>query len=170
VRATVMYGAGDVRVEQVPDATVRQPTDAVVRVVRSAICGSDLWAYGSMPASQPGRPMGHEFLGVVEDLGTEVTGLKRGDLVVTPFVWADNTCDFCAQGLQTSCRHGGRYGLNGVDGGQGEAVRVPQARAPWSSSPSRRTRPCWRRCSPCPTCSAPATTPAGRPGSDPAPR
>jgi NADPH:quinone reductase-like Zn-dependent oxidoreductase len=83
-RRTVMYGARDVRVEQRPDATVRQPTDAVVRVVRSAICGSDLWAYGSMPASQPGRPMGHEFLGVVEDVGTEVTGLKRGDLVVTP--------------------------------------------------------------------------------------
>jgi threonine dehydrogenase-like Zn-dependent dehydrogenase len=127
MRATVMYGAGDVRVEQRPDATVRQPTDAVVRVVRSAICGSDLWAYGSMPASQQGRPMGHEFLGVVEDLGADVTGLKRGDLVVTPFVWADNTCDFCAQGLHTSCRHGGRYGLNGVDGGQGEAVGVPQA-------------------------------------------
>jgi threonine dehydrogenase-like Zn-dependent dehydrogenase len=127
MRATVMYGAGDVRVEQRPDATVRQPTDAVVRMVRSAICGSDLWAYGSMPATQPGRPMGHEFLGVVEDVGTEVTGLQRGDLVVTPFVWADNTCDFCAQGLQTSCRHGGRYGLNGVDGGQGEAVGVPQA-------------------------------------------
>jgi threonine dehydrogenase-like Zn-dependent dehydrogenase len=127
VRVTVLYGAGDVRVEQRPDATVRQPTDAVVRVVRSAICGSDLWTYGSMPASQQGRPMGHEFLGVVEDLGTEVTGLRRGDLVVTPFVWADNTCDFCAQGLQTSCRHGGRYGLDGVDGGQGEAVGVPQA-------------------------------------------
>jgi threonine dehydrogenase-like Zn-dependent dehydrogenase len=127
VRATVMYGAGDVRVEQRPDATVRQPTDAVVQVVRSAICGSDLWAYGSMPASQPGRPMGHEFLGVVEDVGTDVTGLQRGDLVVTPFVWADNTCDFCTEGLQTSCRHGGRYGLNGVDGGQGEAVGVPQA-------------------------------------------
>jgi threonine dehydrogenase-like Zn-dependent dehydrogenase len=127
VRATVMYGAGDVRVEQRPDAMVRQPTDAVVRVVRSAICGSDLWAYGSMPASQQGRPMGHEFLGVVEDLGAEVTGLQHGDLVVTPFVWADNTCDYCAQGLQTSCRHGGRYGLNGVDGGQGEAVGVPQA-------------------------------------------
>jgi threonine dehydrogenase-like Zn-dependent dehydrogenase len=60
-----------------------------------------------------------------------VTGLQRGDLVVTPFVWADNTCDFCTEGLQTSCRHGGRYGLNGVDGGQGEAVRVPQAQAPW---------------------------------------
>jgi threonine dehydrogenase-like Zn-dependent dehydrogenase len=93
VRATVMYGAGDVRVEQRPDATVRQPTDAVVRVVRSAICGSDLWAYGSMPASQPGRPMGHEFLGVVEDLGTEVTGLRRGDLgPTTPATSAPKAC------------------------------------------------------------------------------
>jgi threonine dehydrogenase-like Zn-dependent dehydrogenase len=127
VRATVMHGAGDVRVEEVPDPKLHQLTDAVVRVVRSGICGSDLWAYRSMPASTQGRPMGHEFLGIVEDLGADVTGLKRGDLVVTPFVWADNTCDFCAEGLQTSCRHGGRYGLNGVDGGQGEAVRVPQA-------------------------------------------
>jgi threonine dehydrogenase-like Zn-dependent dehydrogenase len=127
MRATVMYGAGDVRVEDVPDPRLQEPTDAVVRVVRSAICGSDLWPYGSMPASQPGRRMGHEFLGVVEHLGAEVAGLRRGDLVVTPFVWADNTCDFCTEGLQTSCRHGGRYGLDGVDGGQGEAVRVPQA-------------------------------------------
>jgi threonine dehydrogenase-like Zn-dependent dehydrogenase len=127
VRATVMYGAGDVRVEDVPDPTVQEPTDAVVRVLRSGICGSDLWAYGSMPASERGRRMGHEFLGVVEDIGTDVSGLKAGDLVVAPFVWADNTCDFCTEGLQTSCRHGGRYGFNGVDGGQGEAVRVPQA-------------------------------------------
>jgi threonine dehydrogenase-like Zn-dependent dehydrogenase len=122
-----MYGAGDVRVEDVPDPTIQEPTDAVVRVVRSGICGSDLWAYGSMPASEQGRRMGHEFLGVVEDLGADVSGLQRGDLVVTPFVWADNTCDFCAEGLHTSCRHGGRYGFNGVDGGQSEAVRVPQA-------------------------------------------
>ena len=112
--------------EQRFDATVRQPTDAVARVVRSAICGSDLWAYGSMPASQQGRPMGHEPWAWWRT-SVPTTGLQRGDLVVTPFVWADNTCDFCTQGLQTSCRHGGRYGLNGVDGGQGEAVGVPQA-------------------------------------------
>jgi len=71
--------------------------------------------------------MGHEFLGVVEDVGSQVSGLKRGDVVVAPFVWADNTCDFCREGLQTSCRNGGQWGRNGVDGGQGEAVRVPQA-------------------------------------------
>ena len=71
--------------------------------------------------------MGHEFLGVVEDTGPAVSGFNRGDVVVAPFVWADNTCDFCAEGLQTSCRHGGQWGDPGVDGGQGEAVRVPQA-------------------------------------------
>ncbi len=121
-----MYGAGDVRVEEVPDPTLRQPTDAVVRVLRSCICGSDLWPYGSMPASEQGRRMGHEFLGVVADVGSDVSGLKAGDVVVAPFVWADNTCDFCTEGLQTSCRNGGQWGHD-LDGGQGEAVRVPQA-------------------------------------------
>lgn len=127
MRATVMYGAGDVRVEDVPDPAVQEPADAVVRVLRAGICGSDLWPYGSMPAARQGRPMGHEFLGVVEDLGSQVSGLKPGDLVVASFLWQDNTCDFCAAGLQTSCRHGGRYGFGGVGGGQGEAIRVPQA-------------------------------------------
>lgn len=122
-----MYGAGDVRVHDVPDAKLQEPTDAVVRVLRSCICGSDLWPYGSMPATEGGRRIGHEFLGVVEDTGREVSGLKAGDVVLAPFVWADNTCVFCREGLQTSCRHGGQWAVNGVDGGQGEAVRVPQA-------------------------------------------
>jgi threonine dehydrogenase-like Zn-dependent dehydrogenase len=126
MRATIMYGAGDVRVENVPDAAIKEPTDAVVRVVLSCVCGSDLWHYGSMPHTGHGRRMGHEFLGIVEDLGTDVSGLRRGDLVVAPFVWSDNTCDFCREGLQTSCRHGGGWG-HALDGGQGEAVRVPQA-------------------------------------------
>jgi threonine dehydrogenase-like Zn-dependent dehydrogenase len=121
-----MYGAGDVRVENVPDPVLTEPTDAVVRVLRSCICGSDLWPYGSLAPTAHGRRMGHEFLGVVEDIGREVSGLKRGDVVVAPFVWADNTCDFCAEGLQTSCRHGGQWGHD-LDGGQGEVVRVPQA-------------------------------------------
>jgi threonine dehydrogenase-like Zn-dependent dehydrogenase len=127
MRATLIYSAGDVRVEDVPDPTVQDPTDVVVRVLRAAICGSDLWPYGSMPASEQGERFGHEFLGMVEEVGPEVSGLKAGDVVVAPFVWADNTCDFCAEGLHTSCRHGGRWGAPGVDGGQGEAVRVPQA-------------------------------------------
>lgn len=127
MRATLIYGAGDVRVEDVPDPRMQEATDAVVRVLRSCICGSDLWPYGSMPASEQGQRIGHEFLGVVEDVGSEVSGLKAGDVVVAPFAWADNTCDFCAEGLHTSCRHGGFWGDRGVDGGQGEAVRVPQA-------------------------------------------
>src|SRR6266508_1854158 len=97
MRATVMYGAGDVRVETVPDTGLIEPTDAVVVVTRAAICGND------------------------------VQTLKAGDVVVTPFVWSDGTCVFCRGGLHTSCLHGGRYGADGLDGGQGEAVRVPQA-------------------------------------------
>ena len=127
MRATLMYGAGDVRVENVPDPTLQLPTDAVVQVLRACICGSDLWPYGSMPASEAARRIGHEFLGVVADVGADVSGLKSGDLVLAPFVWSDNTCDFCTEGLQTSCRHGGNWAAGGVDGGQGEAVRVPQA-------------------------------------------
>ncbi|WP_203634854.1 alcohol dehydrogenase catalytic domain-containing protein [Streptomyces sp. SID10815] len=127
MRAAVMYGAGDVRVEDRPDPKIVRPTDAVVRVVASCVCGSDLWPYASMPASDTGRPMGHEFLGVVEETGVDVTGLRSGDLVVAPFTYSDNTCDYCAKGLHVSCRNGGRYGFDGVDGGQGEAVRVPYA-------------------------------------------
>lgn len=127
MRATFMYGAGDVRVENAPDPVIQQPTDAVVRVVLSCVCGSDLWPYKSMPAGEQGRPMGHEFLGVVEETGADVTGVKRGDMVVAPFTYCDNTCDYCRKGLHSSCRNGGRYGWDGVDGGQGEAVRVPQA-------------------------------------------
>ncbi|GAA3139910.1 zinc-binding dehydrogenase [Streptomyces rectiviolaceus] len=127
MRAAVMYGAGDVRIEDRPDPKVQQPTDAVVRTVMSCVCGSDLWPYKAMPATDTGRAMGHEFLGVVEETGPAVSGVRSGDLVVAPFTYCDNTCDHCAKGLHSSCRHGGRYGFDGVDGGQGEAVRVPQA-------------------------------------------
>jgi threonine dehydrogenase-like Zn-dependent dehydrogenase len=121
-----MYGAGDVRVEEVPDASIKEQTDAVVRVVHAGICGSDLWPYRSLEPSGRGRRMGHEFIGIVEDVGSDVEGVQRRDLVVSPFLWQDNTCEFCREGLQSSCRHGGQYGHD-LDGGQGEAVRVPQA-------------------------------------------
>jgi threonine dehydrogenase-like Zn-dependent dehydrogenase len=127
MRATMIYGAGDVRVENVPDATLREPTDALVRVLRACVCGSDLWPYGSMPATPEGARIGHEFIGVIEDTGAEVSGVKPGDVVVAPFVWSDGSCDFCSEGLHTSCRHGGLWAQDGVDGGRGEAVRVPQA-------------------------------------------
>jgi threonine dehydrogenase-like Zn-dependent dehydrogenase len=127
MRATVMYGAGDVRVEDVPDAQLVEPGDALVRVTLAAICGSDLWPYKSMEADGAGRRMGHEFIGVVEAVGTDVTSLQAGDLVASPFLWSDGTCVLCKEGMHPSCLHGGRYGDDGVDGGQGEAVRVPQA-------------------------------------------
>ena len=132
MRATVMYGAGDVRVEDVPDASLIEPADALVRVTRAAICGSDLWPYKSMPHSDAGRRMGHEFIGVVEAIGADVETVKAGDLVVSPFLWSDGSCIFCREGLPSSCPHGGRYGWGDVDGGQGEAVRVPQADGTWS--------------------------------------
>jgi threonine dehydrogenase-like Zn-dependent dehydrogenase len=122
-----MYGAGDVRVETVPDPTIQQPTDALLRITHACICGSDLWPYKKMAPSPTGRRMGHEFIGMVEDVGAGVRTVKKGDLVAAPFLWSDGTCAFCREGLQTSCLHGGGWGSPGVDGGQGEAVRVPQA-------------------------------------------
>ena len=127
MRATVMYGAGDVRVENVPDAHLAEPTDALLRITRACICGSDLWPYNQMEPTETGRRMGHEFVGVVEEIGADVRTVKPGDLVVAPFAWSDGTCVFCKEGLQTSCLHGGFWGGTELDGGQGEAVRVPQA-------------------------------------------
>ncbi|MGX1548311.1 alcohol dehydrogenase catalytic domain-containing protein [Streptomyces adustus] len=127
MRATFLYEAGDVRVEDAPDPVIEQPTDAVVRVVRSCVCGSDLHPYHNLAAADGPAPIGHEFIGVVEELGSEVSGLDRGDLVVSPFAFADNTCEYCREGLHTSCPNGGWYGSGGVGGAQAEAVRVPQA-------------------------------------------
>jgi hypothetical protein len=122
-----MYGAGDVRIESVPDARIKEPTDALVAVTHACICGSDLWPYQKMEHSDIGNRMGHEFIGVVEAVGSDVRTIKRGDLVVAPFAWSDGTCEFCREGLQTSCLHGGWWGGTELDGGQGEAVRIPQA-------------------------------------------
>ncbi|HEU4946984.1 MAG TPA: zinc-dependent alcohol dehydrogenase family protein [Kribbella sp.] len=127
MRATYMYGAGDVRVIDVPDPIIKEPTDAIVRVVRACVCGSDLHPYHSMATTPEGSSMGHEFVGIVEDTGHDVTTVKTGELVIAPFAWSDGTCDFCREGLQTSCRHGGFWNANGVGGGQAEAVRVPLA-------------------------------------------
>ncbi|OKI49275.1 zinc-dependent alcohol dehydrogenase family protein [Micromonospora sp. CB01531] len=127
MRATLIYGAGDVRVEEVPDPVLKQPTDALVRVTTACICGTDLHPYRWMsPADGPAR-IGHEFIGVVEHIGSEVTTVRKGDLVVAPFAYSDGTCEYCREGLQTSCPHGGFWATGDVDGGQGEAVRVPLA-------------------------------------------
>jgi threonine dehydrogenase-like Zn-dependent dehydrogenase len=127
MRATVMFGAGDVRIESIPDARLIEPTDALVQVTRACICGSDLWPYKAMEHSETGRVMGHEALGVVESVGHDVRTIKPGDLVVMPFAFSDGNCEFCREGLNTSCVHGGFFGNEEIAGAQAEAVRVPLA-------------------------------------------
>jgi threonine dehydrogenase-like Zn-dependent dehydrogenase len=122
-----MFGAGDVRIESVPDARLIEPTDALVTVTRACICGSDLWPYKTMEQSDTGRVMGHEAIGVVEAVGNDVRMIKAGDLVIMPFAFSDGTCVFCREGLHTSCIHGGFFGTTEVAGAQAEAVRIPLA-------------------------------------------
>ena len=128
MRATVMYRAGDVRIENVPDATIVHPTDAVIRITRACICGSDLWPYNELEPTDAGRRMGHEAIDVVEAVGADVRTVRRGHVVVMPFAYSDGRCMFCDEALQTSCIHGGFFGTGGEAGGaQAEALRIPQA-------------------------------------------
>ncbi|HEY0363705.1 MAG TPA: alcohol dehydrogenase catalytic domain-containing protein, partial [Solirubrobacteraceae bacterium] len=114
-------------IQDVADPSIVDPTDAIVRVTSACICGSDLWPYADMEASEHGQSMGHEAIGVVEEVGADVQTIKRGDVVVMPFAYSDCTCDFCRKGLQTACVHVGFFGSNGVNGAQAEALRVPLA-------------------------------------------
>lgn len=127
MRATIMYGAGDVRVENVPDPSIAEPTDAILRVVRACICGSDLWPYHDMPKSEAGQSMGHEAIGVVEAVGRDVERVKPGQVVIMPFAISDGTCAFCQEGLPTACVHVGFVGNRGMNGAQAEALRIPFA-------------------------------------------
>src|SRR4051812_49703012 len=127
MRATVMYKAGDVRIEDVPDPCIVEPTDAIVRVTSACVCGSDLWPYADMEPSETGQSMGHEAIGLVEDVGDDVRTIKRGDLVVMPFAYSDGTCEFCHEGLHTACVHVGFFGNGGLNGAQAEALRIPYA-------------------------------------------
>jgi threonine dehydrogenase-like Zn-dependent dehydrogenase len=127
MRATIMYGAGDVRIQEVPDSVIKHPTDALVRITAACICGSDLWPYASRSAEDEPARMGHEFIGIVEDTASEVSTVRRGDLVVSPFAVSDGTCDFCHEGLQTSCAHGAFWDDIADEGAQAEAIRVPYA-------------------------------------------
>ena len=127
MRATIMHGAGDVRIEQVPDPAIVESTNALIRVTRACICGSDLWPYRSMQPSERGQSMGHEAIGVVEAVGADVRTVKRGDVVVMPFASSDGTCEFCHEGLPTACIHLSFFGNQGNDGAQAEAIRIPYA-------------------------------------------
>lgn len=127
MRATLMYAARDVRIVNVPDPSIIEPTDAILRVVRACICGSDLWPYNSMAPSDTGQSMGHEAIGVVEEIGRDVRTVKRGDVVVMPFAISDGTCQFCQEGLNTACEHGAFFGNKGMNGAQAQALRIPYA-------------------------------------------
>jgi threonine dehydrogenase-like Zn-dependent dehydrogenase len=132
MQATMFYGPEDIRWEHRPDPRIELPTDAVVRVVAACVCGSDLWGFrGFHPEGDP-RPIGHEFVGVVEETGSGVTTIRSGDFVVAPFVISDNSCLNCRHGIQTSCLHRQNWGALDLDGRQndgcqGEYVRVPLA-------------------------------------------
>jgi threonine dehydrogenase-like Zn-dependent dehydrogenase len=128
VRAAVLHGPGHLSVDDVDDPRLLEPTDAIVRVVVAGVCGTDLRGYAGLPGPANGPRCGHEFVGVVAEVGAAVTTLRVGATVVAPFVFADGTCAACRRGLSTSCRSGGMFGVAG-DGGQAEAVRVPFADA-----------------------------------------
>lgn len=128
MRAAVFHGPGNVRVETVADAALEQDTDVLVRVCAAALCGRDLWAWRGY-GGQIGRRTGHEFVGVVEEIGSQVRGVHPGDLVLAPPGWSDGSCEYCLAGLTSSCVDGGTWGSSGHDGAHGEAVRVPQAEA-----------------------------------------
>jgi len=132
MKATILHAPRDIRVEDVPDPTIVKPTDALVRVTAACVCGSDLWPYRGINAVTEPTRIGHEFVGIVEEVGAEVRGLRKGDFVVAPFMYSDNTCPHCRVGIQSRCQVGGFWGGNDrdgamVDGGQGEYVRVPLA-------------------------------------------
>ena len=128
MKAILYGGPGQISLGERADPHLQAPSDAVVRVVLGCVCGSDLWYYrGESPHAL--GPIGHEFIGVVEDGGADVRSVTKGDLVIAPFTYCDGTCANCLAGWPSNCMHGGSFGNHGVDGGQGEAVRVPFADA-----------------------------------------
>ncbi|MGY1603552.1 zinc-dependent alcohol dehydrogenase family protein [Geodermatophilus sp. SYSU D00815] len=124
MRVAVLHAPGDVRVEERPRPQVEKRTDAVISLVAACVCGSDLWPYrGIEPVDEP-RPMGHEYVGVVEEVGDEVTGVRPGQFVVGSFFASDNTCEFCRAGYQTHCVH---REFATPTGAQAEYARIPLA-------------------------------------------
>ena len=124
MRGAVMYAPGDVRVEERQDPKVVAPTDAIIRLPATCICGSDLWPYWGIETVEKPSPMGHEYVGIVEEIGSEVSNIKPGQFVIGSFFASDNTCEICQAGYQSSCIH--REGI-GANGAQAEYLRVPLA-------------------------------------------
>jgi alcohol dehydrogenase len=140
MKAAYFVSKDKMEVREVEKPTVQDQTDAIVRVVYACVCGSDLWYYRGI-AEHPEGSIGHEFIGVVEETGSDVKNLKQGDFVIAPFAYSDNTCPHCQAGFQTACTHGGFFGGSGVagDGGQAEFMRVPQADGTLVTVPNAET-------------------------------
>jgi len=119
-----MYGAGDVRVEDRPDPKIEQPTDAVIRLAATCVCGSDLWAHRGTDKLDGPAPMGHEYAGVIEEVGSQVSTVRPGDFVIGSFFASDNTCEICQAGYQSRCIHAEPVGAIGT---QAEYARIPLA-------------------------------------------
>jgi threonine dehydrogenase-like Zn-dependent dehydrogenase len=130
MRGAVLYAPRDVRLEERPDPTITAPTDAVIRVAAACVCGSDLWSYRGINDVTEPTPFGHEYVGVVEEVGAEVRNVRPGQFVIGSFIASDNTCPNCVAGYQTSCPH-----REPVRGAQAELLRVPLADGTLVSTP-----------------------------------
>lgn len=129
MKAGILLENYDIQIHDVPEPKILAPTDAIVRITYSCICGSDLWFYRGLSPFEKGRRTGHEFIGVVEKVGEEVKKIKVGDIVVAPFSWFDGTCPSCQNGVTSVCWNGASWGFKDTDGGQGEMTRAPFADA-----------------------------------------
>jgi threonine dehydrogenase-like Zn-dependent dehydrogenase len=124
MRGAILYAPGDVRVEDRPDPAIIEPTDAIIRVTAACVCGSDLWPYRGVEKPDGPAPMGHEYVGIVEEVGGQVTTVRPGQFVVGSFFASDNTCEICRAGYQSSCVHREPMGAIGT---QAQLARIPLA-------------------------------------------
>jgi threonine dehydrogenase-like Zn-dependent dehydrogenase len=124
MHGAVLYAPGDIRVEERDDPKITEPTDAIIRLSATCVCGSDLWPYRGIEPVQGPSPMGHEYAGVVQEVGSQVTNITPGQFVIGSFFASDNTCELCQAGYQSACLH--RQPV-GAEGAQAESLRVPLA-------------------------------------------
>ena len=132
MRGTILHAPGDIRVEERPDPRIEHPTDAVIRLSATCVCGSDLWPYRGIDAGDGPAPMGHEYCGIVEEVGTDVATIRPGQFVIGSFFASDNTCEICRAGYQSSCIHREPIGAIGT---QAEYARIPLAEGTLVATP-----------------------------------
>lgn len=137
MKAAIYHGPGDIRIEETAEPKIQDPNDAIIRITHAAICGSDLWFYRGYEKHEEGSRVGHEPMGIVEEVGANVRNVKPGDRVLAPFAISCGECEFCRKGLYTSCVKGSFWGPHGKEGAQAEKVRVPYANGTLVRIPER---------------------------------